>query len=88
PKQQRHPKEKLTDSSFTQKYWDILMEPDRPLDGSSSSDGDDEDGTSTKPTMMILKAKDMTCMQQALIIQRTSILMRGTLATNTMTTGL
>ncbi|KNZ49735.1 hypothetical protein VP01_4821g1 [Puccinia sorghi] len=49
PKQQRHPDQKLTDSSFTCKYWDLLVEPYGLLDGSSSSDGDDEDDTHDKP---------------------------------------
>ncbi|OAV85983.1 hypothetical protein PTTG_00350, partial [Puccinia triticina 1-1 BBBD Race 1] len=43
PKNQRHPDEKLTDSSFTRKYWDILVEPYGLLEDSSDDDLDSAD---------------------------------------------
>ncbi|KAI9610338.1 hypothetical protein KEM48_002524 [Puccinia striiformis f. sp. tritici PST-130] len=45
PKKQHHPDEKLTDSSFTCKYWDILVEPYGLLaDDSSDDDSDNAEG--------------------------------------------
>ncbi|KNZ44538.1 hypothetical protein VP01_905g3, partial [Puccinia sorghi] len=46
-KQKTHPEEKLTDSSFTLKYWVILMQMIKMT-------------PTMKQTMMILKAKEMT----------------------------
>ncbi|EFP75508.1 uncharacterized protein PGTG_00839 [Puccinia graminis f. sp. tritici CRL 75-36-700-3] len=43
PKKQRHPDEKLTDSSFTRKYWDIVVEPYGLLGDESSDESDDEE---------------------------------------------
>jgi hypothetical protein len=43
PKKQRHPDEKLTDSSFTRKYWDILVEQYGLLGDDSSDESDDEE---------------------------------------------
>ncbi|KAH9471667.1 hypothetical protein Pst134EA_005548 [Puccinia striiformis f. sp. tritici] len=43
PKKQRHPDEKLTDSSFTRKYWDILVEPYGLLGEDSSDDSESEE---------------------------------------------
>ncbi|KAA1076369.1 hypothetical protein PGT21_004472 [Puccinia graminis f. sp. tritici] len=45
PKKQRHPDEKLTDRSFTRKYWDILVEPYGLLGEDSSDDSDDEEAS-------------------------------------------
>ncbi|KAA1079345.1 hypothetical protein PGT21_008685 [Puccinia graminis f. sp. tritici] len=46
PKKQRHPDEKLKDSSFNRKYWDMLVGPYGLLGGDSdgSSDSEPEEG--------------------------------------------
>lgn len=43
PKNQRHEHEKLSDSSFTRKYWDILAEPYGLLEADSSDSGSEND---------------------------------------------
>ncbi|PLW50635.1 hypothetical protein PCASD_00670 [Puccinia coronata f. sp. avenae] len=45
PKNQRHPDEKLSDLSFTRKYWDILVEPYGLLEEESSDDSESEEET-------------------------------------------
>ncbi|PLW21474.1 hypothetical protein PCANC_05022 [Puccinia coronata f. sp. avenae] len=43
PKHLRHPDEKLTTSSFTRKYWDILVEPYGLLEAESSACDNESD---------------------------------------------
>ncbi|PLW46368.1 hypothetical protein PCASD_05466 [Puccinia coronata f. sp. avenae] len=45
PKSQRHPDEKLSDSSFTRKYWGILVEPYGLLEEESLDDSESEEET-------------------------------------------
>lgn len=44
PKPQRHPDEKLADSTFTKKYWEAVVEPYGQLDGDALDDEGSEAG--------------------------------------------
>ncbi|MBW0497867.1 hypothetical protein O181_037582 [Austropuccinia psidii MF-1] len=43
PKKERHPDERLADSSFTRKYWEVLAEPYGLVGGESSSEDVEEE---------------------------------------------
>ncbi|KAI9603007.1 hypothetical protein H4Q26_002317 [Puccinia striiformis f. sp. tritici PST-130] len=76
PKKQHHPDEKLTDSSFTCKYWDILVEPYGLLADDSSDDDSDNAEGNNGATGNDSRMRDTTWMPKALMCLLMSTLRR------------